>query len=355
MQETMHDCYLSQFTCMKNILINKDVLIKEFAEFYLTYKPDRVYLLGSGTSYNACAVAASFMVKVLHIEVTPIVPSTLDVLYGKKPLVIAVSQSGRSTNTIAAIEKYRADGITVVTLTDPQHTPVSKAGCLAVHLSAELETIGPRTRGYSATILTLQLMALECGVLLNTISQTLYHQSIACYNEIIKRGEDYYAACQDFYDANFENLKKAKKYIFAGKGSSAKLAAESALKVLETLCYPALGYEYEEFLHGPACCADEELALFLYLSDDDDWARMLKTADIMSTITPNCYMITGNPDIKKDHVLTLPSNNSDDFTVFSYMLIGQLISAKLTEDLGRLRHPGVKDIFSDMGTKCPFT
>lgn len=351
MQETMYDCYLSQFSCMKNLLANKEAF-KDFAAFYTRCNPDRVYLLGSGTSYNACAAVASFMAKALQVEVTPIVPSTLEALYGENPLVIAVSQSGRSTNTIAAIQKYKGDGVPVVTLTDPRQTPVSKAGTLAVHLAAEQETVGPRTRGYSATVLTLHLMALEAGLALKRLNQAIYNQAVKCYNEIINNGAAYYAACQDFYDAHFDNLKKAKKYIFSGKGVNAKVAAESALKVLETLCYPALGYEYEEFLHGPACCADEELALFLYLSNDDDKERMLKTADIISTITPNCYIITGDSDVHRDNVLLLPSKSPDDFTVFANILFGQLISAKLTEDLNRTRHPGVKDIFSNMGTKC---
>ena len=224
-----------------------------------------------------------------------------------------------------------------------------------MHLAAEQESVGPRTRGYSATVFTLYLMALECGFFQGTISKECYDQEIAKYAEIIENGEIYYKACQDFYDCNFENLKKAKKYIFAGKGENAKVAAESALKVLETLCYPAIGYEYEEFLHGPACCADEELALFLYLSNDEDKERMLKTADIMDSITPNCYVITNDSKLKRKNLLVMPSGRNADLSVFANILFGQLISAKLTEDMARTRHPGVKNIFSDMGTKCLVT
>ena len=128
MKETMHDCYRSQFSCMGHILAHKDELLKRFVEFYASNQPDRIYLLGSGTSYTACATAAPYMERILKVEVTPIIPSSFGSLFGKTPLVIAVSQSGRSTNTISAIEKLKEAGAQVVTLTDPRETPVGNAG-----------------------------------------------------------------------------------------------------------------------------------------------------------------------------------------------------------------------------------
>ena len=179
MKETMHDCYRSQFSCMGHILAHKDELLKRFVEFYASNQLDRIYLLGSGTSYTACATAAPYMERILKVEVTPIIPSSFGSLFGKTPLVIAVSQSGRSTNTISAIEKLKEAGAQVVTLTDPRETPVGNAGTLSVHLAAEQESVGPRTRGYSATVFTLYLMALECGFFQGTISKECYDQEIA--------------------------------------------------------------------------------------------------------------------------------------------------------------------------------
>ncbi len=353
MKETMYDCYLSQFDCMKKIIINKKVILKEFIDFYRNIKPDRIYLVGSGTSYNACIAAAPFMEKTLEVETVSIAPSAMGKLYGKKPLVIAISQGGCSTNTISAINRVKKIGVPVVTLTDPKDTPVGNMGDLSVHLAADNELVGPKTRGYASSILTLCLMALEAGRECGTINEAEYNKAIAGYNETFDNGDKYFKACQDFYDLNFEDLSKARKYIFVGKGITAEVAKESALKVLETLCYPAIGYEYEEFLHGPVCCADEELALFLSLPYDEDKERMLKTADIIRDITRNCYIITHDPDMKGDKVLVLPSTEPRYSSAFTNILFGQLISAKLTEDMARTRHPGVKAIFSNMGTKVP--
>ena len=351
--ETMHDCYLSQFRCLKELLQNRKDILEQFVAFVKPKEPDRVYLLGSGTSRNACAAAAPFMESCLGVEVTPILPTSMGKLHGKRPLVVAVSQSGRSTNTIAAIQSVRAAGIPVVTLTDPAETPVGEAGDLPVHLAAQNELIGPRTRGYTATVLTLYLMALEAGLALGTVKPAAYDKAIAAFADTFAREDAYYAACQDFYDRHHSALRRARKYIFTGKGTAARVAEECALKVLETVCYPAIGYEYEEFLHGPVCFADEELAVFLFLPDDADRERMLKTANLLGNITENVFIIRQDVSVGNGHTLALPSDTPEVSSVFAFVLFGQLISARLTEDMQRKRHPGVKDVFANMDTKTP--
>lgn len=212
MKETMHDCYRSQFSCMKHILANKDALLQEFVKFFAAVQPDRIYLLGSGTSFTACSAAAPYMEQWLRMEITPIIPSSPGTLYGERPLVIAVSQSGRSTNTISAIEAMKRSGAVVVTLTDPKDTPVADAGSLAVHLAAEQETVGPRTRGYAASVFTLYLMALETALALKKIDTQTYDREIRRHREMLDSGEACYDACQAFYDEHLEDLKKARKY-----------------------------------------------------------------------------------------------------------------------------------------------
>jgi glucoselysine-6-phosphate deglycase len=349
----MYDCYLSQFECMKRILDGKERLLDGFPSFYRSVNPDRVYLMGSGTSYNACSAAAAFMEKCLGTEVLAVAPTCVGNVYGKRPLAIAVSQSGRSTNTVSALGKMRASGAAVITLTDPIHTPVGDAGDFSMRLDAGQELVGPKTRGYMATVLTLCLMALEAGFMSGGIDKAFHDSAVAAFSETAARGGKYFEACQKFYDANLEDLKKARHFLFVGKGVAAKVAQEDALKVLETLCYPSSGYEYEEFLHGPACCTDEGLACFFFLSGDEDRARMLQTAKIIREATPNCYIVSHSPEIGGEKTLYLATPDPWACSPFTDILFGQLISARLTEELGRTRHPAVKDIFARMNTKVP--
>lgn len=353
MSETMYDCYLSQFACMKKVLENKESILKGFSDFYMSKKPERVYLIGSGTSYNACAAAASFMEELLGLEVTVLAPTCIKKIYGQNVLAIAVSQGGRSTNTVSAVEALHSQNCPVVTLTDPAETPVGQAGDFPVLLAADDEKVGPKTRGYMVTVLTLYLMALEAALKTGHVSEDDYSKYIASLESMAQQGEEWIELCQKFYDANAEDLKKATHYLFAGKDIRGKVAQEAALKVLETLCFAANGYEYEEFLHGPACCTDEALALFLYLSNDEDQARMIKTAKIIGQASANTYIVSHDAAVTGDNILYLPGSEEAYLSPFSDILFAQLISAKLTEEMGRERHAAVKNIFQDMGTKVP--
>lgn len=351
MPESMYDCYLSQFHCIKKTLANRNTILSGFSAYYRSVSPDRIHLVGSGTSCNACAAAAFFMKELLGLEVTVSAPTCMGKPYGERPLVIAVSQGGRSTNTIRIVKELCQQNIPVITLTDPKDTPVAKAGSFAIHLAADQELIGPKTRGYMVTVLTLYLMALDVAFESGRITSQVYADYIQSLEQMPIQGENWLSRCQEFYDDNLGNLKKARHYLFVGKGISAGVAQETALKVLETLCFPASGYEYEEFLHGPACCTDEQLALFFFLTNDQDQIRMLQTADIVSRASQNCYIVSHDPSVTGRKILYLPAAEPSYLSPFSDILFGQLLSARLTSEMGRTRHPAVKDIFQDMGTK----
>ena len=352
MAETMYDCYLSQFDCIGRVLSNRETLMAGFSDYFAKVNPDRIYLVGSGTSFNACAAAVVYMENFTGLEITVSPPSTFKKqLNCKRPLVIAVSQSGRSTNTQDMVKTLVAAGTPVVTLTDPKDTPVSSVGSFPMLLQADDEKIGPKTRGYMATILTLYLMSLEMGKAKGGISQSDCDKEIAKFQTMIDTGKAYLESCGSFYEKYEQQLFKAKAYMFVGKGAAGKVAEECALKVLETVCCPAMGYEYEEFLHGPACCTTSELAVFLFLSDDADKERMLKTAKIISKATDNCYIVSHEEGLKGDKVLCLPCPDPEIMSPFTDILIGQLISSVVPEKLGISRHSAVKDIFNEMDTK----
>ena len=351
MGETMYNCYVSQFDCWRSIIENRKIILGQAIDLLREIAPERIYLIGSGSSFNACGASKTFVQKMLGIEITPIAPSKVQTIFGEKVLGLAVSQSGRSTNTLRAMRKFQKNGFPVIALTDDMNSPVAKAGDLAVHLAAQQEMVGPKTRGYTSTILTLYLLALEVALDWGRISIDKYSSAIAAYLKICDEKQAYLEACHDFYDLHFDNLKKARAFLFSGKDTDAMTANESALKVLETLCFPAIGYEFEEFLHGPLCCIDENVAVFFFLAQDEDKQRMLQTAEILGKITPNCYVITCDSQFKNDSILSLPASEASESTAFTYVLFSQLISAKLTEELGRKRHPGIQQVFEKLGTK----
>ena len=351
MSLTIHDYYLSQPACMRQIFADRKALTGQFAGFYSETKPDRIYLVGSGSSMNACMAAEDFISHVLDIEVVTVPPSRPLIVRGKNPLIIAVSQGGKSSNTVAFLQNIRGQGHSIASFTSGLNVPVAEAADIRVDIAVGEETVGPKTRGYTGTVLCLYLAALETGIASGLVSKEDYNYYVSLIDETIGYAEANLKKCHEFYLAHLGDLKNARHYLFVGKGCAAAVGAEDALKVLETLCYPSAGYEFEEYLHGPACCTDEGTALFLFYSNDADGPRMEKLAQITSKATKNCYIIDSTSSIKGDNVLNLCSGKSIFMSPFTDVFFGQLISAVLTGELGRKRHEAVKEIFSDMNTK----
>jgi glucoselysine-6-phosphate deglycase len=349
----MYDYYLSQPEYMKNILAKRDVYLGKFSSFYKGIKPDRIYLCGSGTSFHACTSSQEYIETMLGTETTVITPSALKDIHGKTPLVIAVSQGGRSTNTLAAISFLHEKGIPVVTLTWSTDTPVARAADCPLILGVDDETAGPKTRGYTGTVLSLYLMALMAAIEMGSISTNTYNKGLNDLIAIADMSGKNQKLCHDFFDRIKGSLKKANNYMFAGKGVSSKVAGEMALKEQETLCYPASGYEFEEYLHGPACCTDEGTALFLFPAGDTDDVRMKRLSEIVGAATDNVYFITFDDHIQGEKVLSLQTSDRYFMPPLSSIFFAQLLSALMPEFCGRGRHGAVKNIFTTMDTKVP--
>ncbi|SFM47387.1 SIS domain-containing protein [Paenibacillus sp. 1_12] len=352
MLREMYRYYRSQPSCMEGLLSRRKEIVGGFARFYNELKPDRVYLIGSGSSLNACKAASEYMETTLGVEITCAPPSKPPVIRGSRPLVLVVSQSGKSSNTVALLEELRGE-VPTVSFTAGDNNPVARIADLSVDISVGEETVGPKTRGFTGTVLCLYIAALEAALLGGNLSEAGYGKEIGLLEKTIGYGEQNLEACENFYRAHLDDLKTARHFLFVGKGPAAAVGEEDTLKVLETLCLPSAGYEFEEFLHGPPLCINEETALFLFNSGDKDSVRMEKLADITRKASKNSYIIDRTGSMQGDHILRLNAGDSKFMSPFVDVYFGQLISALLTQELGIVRHPAVRSITSDMGTRTP--
>ena len=104
---TMLDYIMEQAEIFRKVLEQNVEITAGFGEIFDGEKPDHVYLIASGTSCNAAKAAAPFMEQVLKREVSVFPPSQMERVFGERPLLIFISQGGKSTNMIAAVEKMK--------------------------------------------------------------------------------------------------------------------------------------------------------------------------------------------------------------------------------------------------------
>ena len=101
----MMDYINEQPAVLREILDKRKNVAEVFCRKFSDIQPDVIYLIASGTSWNAAKAAAPFMEMVLNQPVFALPPSRIGLIWGRKPMVLLISQGGKSTNILAAAEK----------------------------------------------------------------------------------------------------------------------------------------------------------------------------------------------------------------------------------------------------------
>ena len=167
-QMTLLQEYIVQQPALwRALLDSREEITGAFARRFGDLRPDRVVLIGSGSSHYAALMARPVLERAWGAEVTCLVPSEAAGarLTGERPLYLAISQSGVSTNTYELVTALTGAGHPVAAVTERADSPVGSAATLAVTLRIGEERIGAKTKGVTATVLTLMLMAL-CAILI---------------------------------------------------------------------------------------------------------------------------------------------------------------------------------------------
>ena len=281
---------LEQPDLCQRMLANCAALAAPFVQAVATYQPDRLLLVASGTSRNAACAAAPFMEWVLGLPVTVVAPSCLEAVAGKKPLLVFISQGGNSTNTIAAIENHR--DTPSLALTGNPDGEINQLCNSTVTIPCGPEKAGPKTKGYTSTVLLLYLMALEAARTSGTLSVSDYGKVMEALQTSFAAMPENLRRIQAWQDANLDTLKSMQTVYVIGKKQDALVGAEGALKLLETILTPAFAFDFEEFLHGPACSLDNRVAGFYLLPDDADRPRMERLAALHRESNRTVYLLS---------------------------------------------------------------
>ncbi|MBR2942836.1 MAG: hypothetical protein IKB82_05495 [Clostridia bacterium] len=277
----MHDIrYYIDEQCMalRHILATRKACAADFVQMVLEDMPDRLYLVGSGTSCNAALCAAPFMETVLGVEVTACAPSQTPVIRGERPLIVFISQGGTSTNILRAIEQLR--GYRSLALTGRENCRVNEVCGRHVLLDCGAEDAGPKTKGYTCTVLTLYLMAMEAALAAGKLSEAAYDEIAAALDACFAGLPQQVARAEACVEQHAGWLTAVPYYVIVGKGQAALVARECVIKLVETMMTPASAYEFEEYLHGPVSLIDGERGGIYLLppEGDPDRARMLAVA-----------------------------------------------------------------------------
>ena len=242
-------------------------------------KHDKVIMLGCGTAYNACLVGKNVFEKMLDVDCETELASEFRYKNPKvnsNTLVIAVSQSGETADTIAAVKLAKAKGAGIAVITNVRHSSLTRFADVVLHTKAGAEVAVAATKSY----LTQTLMFLLVATLLRDGSKV----SEEIKKQILKLPQTAEQALK--FDALMQ--KYAKKHcqkqsvFFIGRGMDYALAAEGTLKLKEVSYIHSEGFAAGELKHGTLALIDKN-ALVIAIATQRNVAE--KTVNALHEVT----------------------------------------------------------------------
>lgn len=348
MEHSIYAYWRKQSEVLKSILTDRARLTAPFVELYRSVGPDRIYLVGSGTSLNAENAARGLMEQLLGVEVTAVPSSRIDHLYGKNPLVMFISQGGSSTNTLEAMEKLK--DYPYITLTGEEECEIKRRSKCHGLIGCGRELVGPKTVGYTASVMCFLVNALEAARAAGSIGEREYADCLLSLNLAAENMVENADAAEKWFAHNSADMTKIHKYVLVGAGAAGIAGAEGALKLQETIKDPCIAFEFEEYLHGPILMTDEKLGgLFFLVGEGEERLRIEELFRCHAQYSPYAYAVT---DAQSDdpRMLTVKTTGQKHTLPFECVLAPQLMSARLPELMGIADGNEIYDVYTG---RCP--
>ena len=294
---------------LKDNIANRGDLVGELARVYVEGGYERVFIVACGSSSNASQCAKPFMVKYLGHDVQ-IVPQETFCCYehvlGPTDFVFAISQTGCSTNTIAALDKLRELGRPSIGLTGNLDSDFKEHASILVDYGVGKEDVSYVTRGVSTLALFLMLFALEASHDKGLIDDREYADVVSELEKAPDRHRIMQKNAHAFYESHKAVLTSMDVVYSCGFAQGYGLACESALKMGETIKVPSFAYEAEEYIHGPNLQITPNYTFFFYddLGVSGDRLRTIWRAT--RSVSNEAYCITDSREIDDEHAVRVP-------------------------------------------------
>ena len=240
-------------------------------------KAKRIVIIGCGTSWHAGLVAEYLIEDLARIPVEVEYASEFryrnPVIY-EDDIVIPISQSGETADTLAAIELAKSKGATIFGVCNVVGSSIPRATHAGAYTHAGPEIGVASTKAFTAQVTVLTLMALQMARSRGTITDSRFHQLLNELEAIPAKVEKALLA-NDAIKVLAERFKDAPNALYLGRGYGFPVALEGALKLKEISYIHAEGYPAAEMKHGPIALIDEEMPVVVIATKNETYEKVV--------------------------------------------------------------------------------
>jgi glutamine---fructose-6-phosphate transaminase (isomerizing) len=233
-------------------------------------KADRIMIVACGTSWHAGLVAEYIIEELCRIPVEVEYASEFryrNPIVNKGDIIIAISQSGETADTLVALEKAKENGAFIFGVVNAVGSSIARISHAGAYTHAGHEIGVASTKAFTGQLAVLIMMALRIAIQKGTITQDRY-QDLLVELAAVPEKVDSILKQADAIKAIALKYKDAKDFLFLGRGYNFPIALEGALKLKEISYIHAEGYPAAEMKHGPIALVDENLPVVFIATKD---------------------------------------------------------------------------------------
>ena len=305
---SIYDSFRGRFNAADGEIIMRSM--EEYADRLKEIK--RLILIGCGTSWHAGLVAEYLFEDLARVPVEVEYASEFryrnPVMYADD-LIIAISQSGETADSLAAMELAKRKGATVFGVCNVVGSSIPRLSDAGAYTHAGPEIGVASTKAFTAQVTVLALMALAMGKVRGTLS-------IKDVTGFMRELEKIPAKIEKALKLNDQlvelsaKYKDARNFLYLGRGYNFPVALEGALKLKEISYIHAEGYPAAEMKHGPIALIDEEMPVVVIATNSEHYEKVVSNIQEVKARKGKVIAIVseGNKGLNSivDHVIEVP-------------------------------------------------
>ncbi len=289
------------------------IKISSIEEHFNKFKSaTRIIFISCGTSWHASLLGEYFFEELLRIPVEVEYASEFryrNPIINKGDIVIPISQSGETADTLAAVKMAKKRGAFLYGICNVVGSSIARETDTGIYTHAGSEIGVASTKAFSCQISLLLLMALDIGNRMNTIEEKRYKRVLKELSNLPETIEKVLSSAKKA-ESIANKFLKASNFLYLGRGYNFPIALEGALKLKEISYIHAEGYPAAEMKHGPIALIDKNMPVVVIATKKGNYQKVV--SNIMEIKAREAEVIAivseGDKEIEviADHFIEIP-------------------------------------------------
>lgn len=312
---SIHDCFRGRLNAAEGYVALRG--IQDYEQKMLNAK--RLIIVACGTSWHAGLVGEYLIEDLARINVEVEYASEFryrNPIINEDDVVIAISQSGETADTLAALELAKSKGATIIGICNVVGSSISRVTDAGAYTHAGPEIGVASTKAFTAQVTVLTLLALSLARKKGSISESAFYRILTELEAVPEKVKTVLES-NEHIKSIAEEYAEAHNALYLGRGSSFPVALEGALKLKEISYIHAEGYPAAEMKHGPIALIDESMPVFVIATRGNSYEKVVSNIQEVKARKGKIIAIVtqGDENVRElaDHVIEIP--DTDEYIV----------------------------------------